>query len=214
MKEKCYGIINRIKACSISSVRRPDTVSLHFIHLPDQPPGNGCAAMKRRSKMEENKQNKPGLFRERSLEAIESPEKLNDYLRVTSPGVWLILGACIVLLLGFVLWSIFGSIDTTVKLAVSSSNGRTVCYVPYNELEQVSQRGEVTLNGKTYPFRTATEAKVIVVSEEMDPYVRVGGGLAIGDVTVELELDTDLPDGVYSASVVTERLQPISLLLK
>ena len=86
--------------------------------------------------------------------------------------------------------------------------------MPYNELEQVSQRGEVTLNGKTYPFRTATEAKVIVVSEEMDPYVRVGGGLAIGDVTVELELDTDLPDGVYSASVVTERLQPISLLLQ
>ena len=164
--------------------------------------------------MEDNKQNNPGLFRERSLEAIESPEKLNDYLRVTSPGVWLILSACIVLLLGFVLWSIFGSIDTTFKLAVSASNGRTVCYVPYNELEHVSQRGEVTLNGKTYPIRSGTGAKVVVVSEEMDPYVRVGGGLAIGDVTVELELDTDLPDGVYSATVVTERLQPISLLLQ
>ena len=164
--------------------------------------------------MEENKQKKASLFREQSLEAIESPEKLNDYLRVTSPGVWLILAACIVLLMGFVLWGIFGSIDTTVKLAVTASNGRTLCYVPYNELERVAERGEVNLNGKNYPLRAGTDAKVVVVSEEMDPYVRVGGDLAIGDVTVELELDADLPDGVYSATVVTERLKPVALLLQ
>ena len=164
--------------------------------------------------MEESTQKKNSLFREKSLEAIESPEKLNDYLRVTSPGVWLILSCCIVLLAGFVLWGIFGSIDTTVKLAVTSSDGRAVCYVPYNVLEKVAERGEITLNGQTYRLRTGTGAKVMVVSEEMDPYVRVGGDLAIGDMTVELELDTTLPDGVYSATVVTEHLQPVALLLK
>ncbi len=164
--------------------------------------------------MEDNKQKSSGLFRERSLEAIESPENLNDYLRVTSPGVWLVLAACIVLLAGFVLWGIFGRIDTTLKLAVTASDGRVVCYVPYNELEKVAQRGEVTINDQAYAIRTETAAKVVVVSEEMDPYVRVGGGLAVGDVTVELELDTTLQDGVYSASVVTERLQPIALLLQ
>ena len=45
--------------------------------------------------MEEKKTG--GLFREKSLEAVESPESLNDYLRVTSPGVWLILAAVICL---------------------------------------------------------------------------------------------------------------------
>ena len=34
---------------------------------------------------------KTKLFREKNLERLESPEKLNDYLRVTSPGVWMIL---------------------------------------------------------------------------------------------------------------------------
>ena len=38
----------------------------------------------------ENKKVK--LFREKSLEAVESPEALNDYLRVTSPGIWMVLG--------------------------------------------------------------------------------------------------------------------------
>lgn len=164
--------------------------------------------------MEDNKQKKPGLFRERSLEAIESPENLNDYLRVTSPGVWLVLASCIMLLAGFVLWGVFGSIDTTLKLAVTASDGRAVCYVPYSELEKVAQRGEITINDQSYPIRTETSAKVVVVSEEMDPYVRVGGNLAVGDVTVELELDAALQDGVYSASVVTERLKPIALLLQ
>mgnify|MGYP007056258072 CR=1 FL=1 len=40
-------------------------------------------------------QGKVKLFRERSLEAIESPESLNDYLKVTSAGVWLVMGAVI-----------------------------------------------------------------------------------------------------------------------
>ena len=31
---------------------------------------------------------KSKLFREKNLERLESPEQLNDYLRVTSPGVW------------------------------------------------------------------------------------------------------------------------------
>ena len=51
--------------------------------------------------MEGNKgEKKANLFREKSLETIESPESLNDYLRVTSPGVWIILAAVIALLVG------------------------------------------------------------------------------------------------------------------
>ena len=126
--------------------------------------------------MAETNNKKTSLFREKNLERLESPEQLNDYLRVTSPGVWLVLAACIVLLAGFVLWGIFGRIDTTLKLAVTASDGRVVCYVPYNELEKVAQRGEVTINDRAYAIRTETAAKVVVVSEQMDPYVRVGGG--------------------------------------
>ena len=50
--------------------------------------------------MADNKDNKPNsqsIFREKSIERLESPEKLNDYLRVTSPGVWLVLATVIVL---------------------------------------------------------------------------------------------------------------------
>ena len=45
------------------------------------------------------------IYREKSLDRISSPEQLNDYLRVTSPSVWIILAAIILLLAGLLLWS-------------------------------------------------------------------------------------------------------------
>ena len=59
---------------------------------------------------ENTENNKNKLFREKNLERLESPEKLNDYLRVTSPGVWLILITVIVLLAGVCIWGVFGKI--------------------------------------------------------------------------------------------------------
>ena len=41
------------------------------------------------------------IFRKKNIDRISSPEALNDYLRVTTPMVWLILAAVILLLVGF-----------------------------------------------------------------------------------------------------------------
>ena len=38
------------------------------------------------------------IFREKSLNKIASPEQMNDYIRVSSPSVWMVLTAVIVLL--------------------------------------------------------------------------------------------------------------------
>ena len=158
---------------------------------------------------------KTKLFREKSMEAIESPESLNDYLRVTSPRVWLIMGAVIALLTGLILWGIFGRVDTTVKLAVKSANGSAVCYVPYEKLEGVAKAGNVTLeDGNTYELSRSEKPKIVTVSEEMDPLLRIAGSLKVGDMTVEVPLKTAPADGLHTATAVTESLHPIALLLK
>ena len=59
----------------------------------------------------ENQQTKKaGIFREKSLERISEPEQLHDYIRMTSPSVWLILLAVIVLLAGVMVWGVFGKL--------------------------------------------------------------------------------------------------------
>ncbi len=52
------------------------------------------------------------LFRKKSLDRVSSPEELNDYIRVTTPSVWLILIATIILLAGVLAWSVFGTVES------------------------------------------------------------------------------------------------------
>ena len=63
--------------------------------------------------MSEKKQNENErrLYREKSLERISAPEDLNDYIRVTTPSVWLVLAALVILLAGMLAWSIFGTVQ-------------------------------------------------------------------------------------------------------
>ena len=165
--------------------------------------------------MEAQKQEqKVKLFREKSLESVESPESLNDYLKVTSPGLWMVLAAVILVLMGGIIWCVFGEIETTVRIAVSSAEGETVCYVPYEQMESIMRVGNITVEGKEYPLRPEAGAKLITVTEEMDPYLRVAGKMKIGDVVVQAVLDAKMANGVHSGTVVTEKLHPMALLLK
>ena len=66
--------------------------------------------------MDDNK-SKKSIFRKKSLDRVTSPESLNDYIRVTSPSVWIVLIAILVLLAGLLAWSIFG------RLEVKDANG-------------------------------------------------------------------------------------------
>lgn len=162
--------------------------------------------------MEEKKEVK--LFREKNMDAMSSPEVLNDYLRVTSPGVWLILAAVTALLIGGILWSIFGHINTTAQLAVSSGEGSCVCYVPYEILGTIPARNVLSVEGEECTLQLDTGTETMIVSDTLTPYIRIAGKLNIGDVVVQVPLELDLADGVYTGEVVTESLRPISLLLK
>ncbi|MCR5675308.1 MAG: hypothetical protein K6G16_06305 [Lachnospiraceae bacterium] len=51
------------------------------------------------------------LFRQKSVDKLSSPEQLNDYIRVTTPSVWLVLLALIILLAGMIVWSVFGTVE-------------------------------------------------------------------------------------------------------
>ena len=75
------------------------------------------------------------IFRKTSLDRISSPEQLNDYIRVTNPGVWMILCAVILLLLGICVWGVFGQLDTHLMVGTVTEDNQTVCYVKVEEAQ-------------------------------------------------------------------------------
>ncbi len=53
------------------------------------------------------------IFRQKSIDKVSSPEQLNDYIRVTTPSVWLALAAVTVLLVGMIAWSVLSTVQVT-----------------------------------------------------------------------------------------------------
>ena len=49
------------------------------------------------------------IFREKSQDKIGSPEPLNEYVKVASPGIWLVVIALLLLIIGILGWIILGS---------------------------------------------------------------------------------------------------------
>ena len=152
------------------------------------------------------------LFREKSIELIESPEALNDYLQVTSPGVWIVLVAIVFLLIGACIWGVFGHIDSTMKTAIVSDGTETICLVPQEALESVISNRIVTVEDIDFELQP-TVLNPVIISEETDVYLIIAGNFTVGDVVYEIPLTTSMEEGVYSGTIVTETLSPISLLM-
>lgn len=55
------------------------------------------------------------LFRKSSLERVSSPERLNDYIKITHPGIFGVLFGCLAILIAVSLWGVYGNIPDSVN---------------------------------------------------------------------------------------------------
>ena len=133
------------------------------------------------------------LFRKKAMDRISSPEDLTGYLRVTSPGVWLILLAVIALLAGVFAWSAAGTLETTAN-ATAVVEDHTAVVVASGQSADALEAG--------MPLRIASR-EYVIASVDHDEY---GRATAYAEVT--------LPDGTYEAKVVVEQIRPIEFLLE
>ena len=139
--------------------------------------------------MEEKK-----LFREKSLTHFSSPEQMTDYLKVTGVGVWLVLTAIIVLLLGAFAWSATGTLETVVIGRADVSDGVAVILVSADIGPERFEAGQRIRIGNA-------EGEVSTAE-----YAEDGRTVVRGYVAVQ--------DGRYRAEIVTERIRPITFLIK
>lgn len=151
-----------------------------------------------------------GLFREKSMERISSPEQLDDYIRVAGPGAWLLLAGMLLVLLGACVWGIFGRLETSIQTAAVSQDGILTCYLPEGQL--LSDGMTVTVEGKTYPISVSSDIPQ-PVAEDADDYALHLGGFSAGEWVYTISAQTELPNGVYEAVVAVGHTAPVSFLL-
>ena len=128
------------------------------------------------------------IFRNKSVERISSPEQLQDYMRVTTPGVWMVLTAVILLLAGMIISSAVVTMESTIKEQAVVDEDGTVLQI----------------------------ALPLAQKELVEPGMRVLDiGCSWGSFMVLAELTKEgdkLSAGTYDVEIVTETVTPISLL--
>ena len=132
------------------------------------------------------------LFRQESMDRIQSPERLNEYLRVANPSVWVVLAAVIVLLVGMLIWGSLTCIDSFTAGTARVENG--VMTIRFDE-EAIADNVE--------PGMTAAvgESRAVITS--------VGRG---EDGRLFALAETALADGEYAVRVSYKQTQVLRLL--
>ena len=77
------------------------------------------------------------LFRKKSLQKVSSPEQLDAYIRVSTPGIWMLLAAIAALLVGVCVWGILGRLDTKISTVAVVRDNQITVYVAEANIQDV-----------------------------------------------------------------------------
>ena len=132
------------------------------------------------------------LFRKKNLDRVSSPEQLGDFLHVTSPSIWIVLAAVIVLLASLFVWS---SVTAVESYAAGTAE---------------VQGGVLTFRFEEADKAEHVEAGMdIQVGELLTPVASVGRDESGKPIAIA---NIDLPDGNYPARVRYRSTQIIQML--
>ena len=155
-----------------------------------------------------------GLFRKKSVDRISSPEALHDYMRVTSPRLWMILAAVVLLLAGFIVYASTATMENAMPIRVqiqkyqAETGGET----------EKPETQDITYVSATLPLdqmeSVKTGMKLRLGNEEGHvSWIYTGEGDDM--ITVVFEMDhpyLPMDEGEYDAELVVESTTPISFL--
>lgn len=137
---------------------------------------------------------KKSIFRQESLDSISSPEQLTDYLRVTNPGIWIILAAFILFVIGIAAWNSLGRLETTMNAPAVVKDGMAAVFISSAEdAEKLNNEMTLRIDDNEYSISNIETAD---------------NGMTVAMAPV------NEPDGTYEAKIVTESVPPIRFLLR
>jgi hypothetical protein len=124
---------------------------------------------------------------------MSSPEQLNDYLKVTSPKIWLLLTAVVLLIGGLLLWSSFTTIESYATGTARAVGGElTVTFDDAKKAGKVQAGMEMTVGD------VQTEILTVGTNENNE---------------IVASAHAKIPDGLYTVRVGYKTTQVLSMLL-
>lgn len=153
----------------------------------------------------------------KNINRISSPEDLSDYIRVSSPSIWVVLIAIVVLMAGVLIWGYTGSLPSTINNYATFREGELVACIPVEESEALHEGALVLIDGRIegriksiLPVPMSRDEIMIEVNSDY-----VASALIVSDwnTVVLIEYEGDLNESKpYPVTITTEEVSPVSFL--
>lgn len=141
------------------------------------------------------------------------PGDLNQYIRLTTVSIWLVLGAFFVFVIGMVVWGFFGRLTVSVKAVAVGHEGAVNLYIPEDQVSKIKDENELVIDGKTFIIGDVHESNDIQrAGDVLDEYQLSLAGLSEDQKVISVERDLTNYDGSYEATIIVERIKPFSFL--
>lgn len=162
--------------------------------------------------MSEKKTNQ--YFVKKNMDRLSSPEQLDDYIKVSNPGIWLVLLAIIILLSGVFFWMVNGKMDSEVSSVAICNNGIVTCYINETDGQTVKKGMKLTINDTDTTISSITDEPEELPANS-DSYLMHLGGLDSSSFvySAKASVSAKMPDGIYPVSIVTDTVSPITFIL-
>jgi len=151
------------------------------------------------------------LFRQKSIDKISAPEELNDYIKVSNPGVWMMLFSVILVLLGMVVWGTFGRLETRISVPVIVRDGEAALYVKADDLMKIRYDQDIHINdyvGKVHSYENTGNRAEDVLGD----IALTEAGYDESEIVYQVEGSIDAPNGIYMGEIVIDQVSPMSFL--
>ena len=160
------------------------------------------------------------FFTEKAQDKLRSPDELDEYVRLTNPSVWVVLSACIILMVGLLAWGFFGTLTTSVSTMGAYVDDEVVCFLSADDASKVKVGDIANVEGV---LLEVTSVSPVPLSREEAREIVGGDYLAstlIRDdwvyvVRFVCDDDPGFNGGIpLSVIITTEKIAPISLVFK
>ncbi len=164
----------------------------------------------------------PRAFSAGEPDRIASPEQLSDYIRVSTPSVWLGLGALIAIVVSLALWGFTGTLPVTLTLNGLVEGDEVTCFIPVDSLQNdiMGCRALITLpDGSTVGGAVSFVADMPSSADELAAALEKDwliSRLVAGDYAypVTIRAESALPAGaLVRLALVTSEVKPIYYIL-
>ncbi len=160
------------------------------------------------------------IFSKKAMKKLRSPDDMEKYLRITNPGMWIILGACAALLIGLLVWAFFGTVSTTVTAMCANADGRMVSLIAPDDFMWIEIGDEVYISGvswKVSEFGPAPISKMQAIEMLGSEYLAntLMKGAWAYPVYFASDLQEDIPEEMLKLSIaviITRAMRPIETI--